>query len=111
MRREIKDGWVPIKDILSAVAMMDVPIDDCDALESVARLSVPGAYRRVVEQAKAHRGTWSRVMSGRPHQSKGIIGLPSDYRVNCGDGRSGGKLRNTKRLGADDGVHVHKGLT
>jgi hypothetical protein len=43
-----------IEDVLSAVAVMNVPIDNQNALGAVLTLGVPGGYRDIVEEAKAH---------------------------------------------------------
>src|SRR5262249_47197293 len=110
MRREIKDRWIAIKDVLGAIAVMDIPIDDYDPFRSVSRLSISGAYRGVVEQAKPHRCSWSRMMSRGPHQSKGINRLPGHDGVDCRYGCSGGEPRDFKRFRADYGIHVQKRL-
>ena len=43
------------EDLLGAVAVMHVPVDDHHALEPVVRKRVRGRHRDVVEQAEPHR--------------------------------------------------------
>ncbi len=64
--RGVHDGRIAPEDVLGAVAVVDVEIDDGDALDAMGRLGVPGGDRRVVEEAEAHRRRRLGVVAGRP---------------------------------------------
>ena len=49
MRRGVEEVAVGLDHGLRALAMMDVEIEDGDALDAVARLGVAGGHRDVVE--------------------------------------------------------------
>ncbi len=53
--RGVEHVRVAPEDVLRAVAVMDVEIDDRDALGAVDGLGVARGDRRVVEEAEAHR--------------------------------------------------------
>jgi hypothetical protein len=63
------DAWIVVEDILRAVAVMHVPIDDQDARQAECRLRVFGRQGDVVEQAKTHAPLGRGVMPRRPHQA------------------------------------------
>ena len=107
--------------------MVDVPIDDCDALGAVRRLRVAGRDGGVVEEAEAHRLRALGMVAGRPHGAEGVGGLPGHHPV---DRRHGGADAAQHRLvgarrhhgvgvdlhealarsGVRDGAHVRLGM-
>mmetsp|Transcript_8578 Transcript_8578/g.23243 ORF Transcript_8578/g.23243 Transcript_8578/m.23243 type:complete len:244 (-) Transcript_8578:316-1047(-) len=72
MRRHEKHRVVVVKDVLRAVAMVHVKVDDGDALDHVAirLLNVARCHGRVVYDAKSHRPRRARVMTRRTDQRK-----------------------------------------
>ena len=56
VRRGVEHARVAPENMLRAVAVVHVEIDDGDALDAMNGLSVARGDRRVVEEAKAHRG-------------------------------------------------------
>ena len=71
--RRVHDGSVVPEDVLGAVAVVDVEIDDGDALDAMGRLGVAGGDRRVVEEAEAHRRRRLGVVAGRPGGDEGVV--------------------------------------
>ena len=65
MHRGEEDRVVVAEDLLGAVAVVDVPIDDRHAPDPELGLRVPRSDRDVVEQAEAHRAAGQRVVAGR----------------------------------------------
>ena len=61
--------------------MVDVEIDDGDALGAVLALRVTRRDRHVVEQAKAHRPRGERVMAARAYRHEGVGGLAAHHRI------------------------------
>src|SRR5581483_1725763 len=57
-----------VEDRLRPVAVVDVPVDDGDLLETVVLLRVTRRDRDVVEEAEAHREVRRRVVPGRPDE-------------------------------------------
>ena len=94
MCREEMNLAVLVEDVLRAVAVMDVPIDDQDTPQSV-RLSLPSRDRDVVEQAKTHWVVGQRVMSRRTDEAQRSAMLRVrcqhliDRRAGCASGSDG----------------------
>ena len=65
------------EDVLGAVAVVDVEIDDRDALDAMGRLGVAGGDRGVVEEAEAHRRRRFGVVAGRPRGDEGVVDAPA----------------------------------
>src|SRR5205085_7266390 len=65
VHRGEEDRVVVAEDLLGAVAVVDVPIDDRHAPDPELGLGLPRSDRDVVEQAEAHRATGQRVVAGR----------------------------------------------
>ena len=61
------------EDVLRAVAVVDVEIDDGDALGAMGGLGVAGGDRRVVEEAEAHRRRRLGVVAGRPRGDESVV--------------------------------------
>ena len=76
---------------LRSVAVMHVPIDDEDALQSVFRARVMRGARNAPENAEAHRTIAQRVVTGRPNGAKAA-------RVRTGGGAVNG-IENASRRG------------
>ena len=91
--RRVHDGRIVPEDVLGAVAVVDVEIDDGDALDAVRRLRVPGGDRRVVEEAEAHRRRRLGVVAGRPCGDEGVVDAAHDDLVD-GECRSAGRAQS-----------------
>src|SRR5581483_3611276 len=61
----VEDGVVRPEDVLRAVAVVDVEVDDRDARGVARGLHGPGGDRDVVQQAEAEGGDRRRVVTGR----------------------------------------------
>ena len=83
------------EDVLRAVAVVDVEIDDRDALGAVYRLGVTRGDGRIVEETKAHRRRDFRMMARRARGDEGVSDLPGHHLVDREDrapGRAKGGL-------------------
>src|SRR5262249_58626997 len=65
------------EDVLRAIAVMDVKVDDRDALGAVATLRMAGRDRCIVEQAEPHRPRGLGMVSGRPYRNESIANPPA----------------------------------
>ena len=90
MGTEKKDRSIFVKDVLRAVAVMNVPIDDGDMLGSVDRLRMARGDGDVIENAKAHAARLARVMAWRANGTKRIVDFAPKNGVNRGDGTASG---------------------
>ncbi len=72
VERGIEDAGVRFESVLSAVAVVDVPVDDEDSLQAVDLLKAAGGDGYIVKQAKAHGRVSLGVMAGRTHKAKGV---------------------------------------
>src|SRR6185312_10195986 len=66
VRGNKQDALVGRDNILRAVAVMHIEVDDGYALEIMVLQGMEGANRDIVKQAKAHRLLARGVMPGRP---------------------------------------------
>ena len=71
----------PGEDVLGAVAVMHVEVDDRDALESVRLQRVRGADRDVVEEAEAHRAPPLGVVARRAHGAERGLAFAAHHEV------------------------------
>ena len=81
MGRTVDNGRVVPEDVLRAVAMMHVEIDDRDPFGAVGRLGVARGDGRVVEEAEAHRGRDFGVVPRRARRDEGVANLAADHFV------------------------------
>ena len=75
MRRAIHHRLVGPENLLRAVAVMHVEIDDRNARDAVMVLRMARGNGGIVEQAEPHRPRRLGVMAGRPGRDKGVGGL------------------------------------
>ena len=69
-RRDHQHPRIGGEDVLGAVAVMDIEIDDGHALDAVSGHRVRGADRDVVEEAEAHRAVALGMMTGRANRAE-----------------------------------------
>ncbi len=58
------------QDCLSAIPVMDIPVDDEDFFEVMPPLRIESSDCNVSDEAEAHRAISQRVVPGRPHGAK-----------------------------------------
>src|SRR5436309_9507616 len=63
--RKLENCRVVPEDLLRAIPVMDVAVDDQNSFNAVLRLRVPRADRGVVKQAKSHRSRSRVIMAAR----------------------------------------------
>ncbi len=100
MRRRIEEIWIVEENVLCAVPMMDVKIDNRDALDPMGRAGVQRADRNIVEQAEAHGSPPLGVVTGRPHGAESVSDTTFHYRIHGfhdGARRSERGFRRTRR--------------
>src|SRR6185312_15116680 len=101
--------WVGPDDRLGAVAVMNVPVDDGDALGAVLLLRVTGGDDGVVEEAKAHRPVGLGVVARRADGAKGIGGEAAQNLVDRHADGAGCVRRRNEALRRYGGVGVEAG--
>ncbi len=95
---------VVAEDVLGAVAVVHVEVDDGHALDAVLLERVFRPDRNVVEQAEAHGARARRMMAGRAHRAKGVLGASADHEVG---GENGGARGVQRRI---PGQRAHRGV-
>ena len=81
MRRGIEHARIGVEDLLRAVAVVDVEIDDRDPLQPVVTLRVSRADADVVEQAEPHRPFGFGVVARRTARDEGVLHFPVEHLV------------------------------
>ncbi len=109
VRRAVKHRRIIPEDILRAIAVMDIPIDDGNALGAMLLLCMPGGYRGMIEQAKTHRRGLFGMVAGRTRCHEDIVCSAGKYivdrRIGCADGGE----RRLPALRADCRISVDAG--
>ena len=104
--RAIHHRFVGPENLLRAVAVMHVEIDDRGARDAVLLLRVARRDGGVVEQAKAHRPRGLGVMAGRARGDEGVGRLFGQHLVDGEDGAADRAQRRLERAGRHRGVGV-----
>ncbi len=100
VRAEIEDGTVLVEDLLGAVAVVHVPVDDQHLADAVLPLRISGGDAGVVENAKAHAAFGRGMMSRRTHQAEGIVRLAAEHGVDADARRAGCIVGRRERVAA-----------
>ena len=109
MSRGVHHGRIVPKNVLGAVAVVDVEIHDRDALGAMRFLRVPGGDGGVVEEAEAHRVCDFGVMSGRAGRDKSVANLAAHHLVDREDRASSRAKRGLERARRHGSVRVDRG--
>ena len=72
MRRDEERVALGLEDALGAVPVVDVPVEDREALDAELALQHPRGDRDVVDQAKAHRPIRLSVMARRAERGERV---------------------------------------
>ena len=83
--RGVEHAGILPEDVLRAVAVMHVPVDDGDAFGPMRCLRVAGRDRGMVEEAEAHGALALGMVPGRAHRDEGIARLAGHHLVHRGD--------------------------
>src|SRR6185437_13196014 len=96
----IHHRFVRPENILGAVAVVDVEIDDRSTLGAVGFLSVAGGDCRIVEKTESHRPGGFGVVSRWTRGDESIRGLAGHYLIDsklCAADRAKGSLETARR--------------
>ena len=108
MHREVEDAPIAVEDVLRAVAVVHVPVQDGDPVET-SRKGVPGRNSRVVREAEPHPVIPPRVVARRAGDGEGrLAGEGTLDRRAGGPARESGRLPGTR---ADRGIQAEVALS
>ena len=108
MERREEDRAVAVEDVLRAVAVMRVPVEDRHAADAQALAEIFRGDRDVVEDAEAHARGGHGVVSGRPDRAEGVAHFAAEDGL---DGRERRARRaHGRRVGhrGDDRLRVER---
>src|SRR5579872_5953290 len=94
------------ENVLGAVAVMYVEVDDGDTLEPPLLKSMGGRDRHVVEYAKPHGPVAGCMMSAGPHGAKRVARTSLHELIDGEDARAGGAARRRETEWIHRGVGV-----
>src|SRR5207247_8872045 len=89
MGRAVHHGAIGPEDVLRAIAMVHVEVDDGGTLDAVFFLGVAGGDGGIVEEAKTHRTRSLGVVSGGARGDEGGCGLAGHHLVDRVPGAAG----------------------
>ncbi len=84
MCAEEQDLAVLIENILRAVAVMDIPIDDEHAFGRMFVARISSGDGHVIEQTKAHAYCSAGVVAWRANDAEGILHFARKDGIDCG---------------------------
>ena len=97
VQRDGQHAGVVVEGGLRAVAVVDVPVNDRDALEAAVRQRVVDRDGGVAEQAEAHAGVGHRVVPGRADERERVAHRAVEHGVHGGDDAAGRQQRDLER--------------
>jgi hypothetical protein len=97
------------EDVLGAVAVVDVEVDDGDALQAVLGHGVGGADGDVVEEAEAHGPVALGMVARRAHGAEGGVVLVAHDQIDAQAGGAGGAQGGVQGAAVHGGVAVDPG--
>ena len=97
VKRDREHARVVAEQRLGAIAVMDVEVDDGDALETERVLRVTGGDRDVAEDAEAHRLRLERMVARRSYERE-APDLHGSDRTACGQKRRFARGRHSVRV-------------
>jgi hypothetical protein len=104
--RGVEHRRVVLEDVLRAVPVMHVEIDNCDALGAVFPLRLAGDDGNGIDEAEAHRPLEIGVMARRAHRAKGVAHFPHGDRLERQQPTADGCRRRIHGPGRDEGVLI-----
>ena len=75
MHRDVKDPGVGLEQMLGAVAVVHVPVEDGHPFQAVMLQGIYRAQGDIVKKAETHGPVPLGVMPGRAHGAEGVIQL------------------------------------
>ena len=106
----VEHGRVGLEGVLGAVAVVHVPVEDEDLVQSVLALQVSSRDRHVVEEAEAQRDVALRVVAGRPAEREAVVDLGARHAVGQRERAARREQRDVVGVRADPDVrHVQVG--
>jgi hypothetical protein len=91
--------------VLGAVAVVDVPVNDEDPVQTAGH-GVGGGDGGVVDEAKPHAVSRRRVVTRWPDEGEGRLGPTVEHGVDGGDRRPGPEQCHLPGVAADEGVGI-----
>ena len=101
---EEEDVGVFVEDVLGAVAVVDIPIGDEDAVDAPGFAGVAGGDSGVVVDAEAHAAGGGGVVAGRADGGEGVADMALEDGIDGGEGGAGGEAGDFWGFRANVGV-------
>ena len=99
---------VVAEDVLGAVAVVDVEIDDGDPCQAVRLQGMRGGDGDVVEEAEAHGLVAGGVVAGRAAGDEGVVHLAAHHPVHRHHRAAGGMAGGVQAVRVHAGVGVER---
>ena len=98
------NGGILLEQVLSAVSVMDVPIQDQNLFRAKLLLGRPCRHSGIIEETKAHRFLQLGVMPRRSDRAESVAYLTGENLLH-GTNDAASRLKcNLKRLGTDNSI-------
>lgn len=103
---EETDLFVSPEDILGAVTVVDIPVNDQHAVQAVTVDGDLGSQGDVIEQAESHATVGQGMVAGRTHQAECPVLFTVDHLCNRIGYRTGSQARDIPGLFAGNRIRV-----
>ena len=101
------DAGVIREDDIGAVAVMNIEIENRNALQSMFFKCVGHANRHVIEEAESHGPIVTGVVTGRPDIAEYVPGAPGEYQVSTQYRGAGCVMGCAQRFRAHSGIWIN----
>ena len=104
--RAEEDPCVTAENVLGAIAVVNIEVDDGYALEAVNRQGMGCAHGDIVEETKSHGTAAFGVMARRSHRAERLAGLAAHHQIHRMHDAAGRMEGGVQRLRAHRGIAV-----
>ena len=98
MRAHIENAGIVFKQVLRAIAVVDIPVEDENLFQVMLFLQVAGGNCNVVKKTKPQGGIVLGVVTGRANECEAVIGAASCDLISQVQHRACGQAGNIEGL-------------
>src|SRR5699024_8776521 len=99
------------QNVFRTIAMVDIEVDDGNAVQSMPVQGMDGAGRHIAEQAKPHGLATLGMVPRRAHGTKGIARRAGHDHIDCADDRTNGEQGRIQAVWAQYGLGIQRSQT
>src|SRR5262249_24559140 len=106
VRAKVEDTGVRFEDVLCAVAVVHVPVDDQNVVEPMLLLEIARQNGDIIEQTKTHGAVGLRMVPWRPYSTEHLRHLAAHHRISGRQGSCHSFQSSVTRITTNDGIRI-----